>query len=52
MSAEVDREADVYYCIVCGPILRLTGKRKDVVAHQDIPHPEEVFWTDEEEKPQ
>lgn len=52
MSAEADQECTVYYCVVCGPILRLPGKRRDIVAHQDVPHPDEVLWTDEEGNPQ
>lgn len=52
MPAEAAPDCGVYYCIVCGPILRMTGRKRDVVAYQDIPHPDEVLWTDEEGNPQ
>lgn len=52
MPAEAAPDCGVYYCIVCGPVLLLMGGRRGTVAHQDIPHPDEVMFTDEESNPQ
>ena len=49
MSAVQDAECHVYYCVICGPCMRLLGKYTDVIVHKNIPHPETVPLYDEEE---
>lgn len=42
MSAQQDAECRVYYCVVCGPCMKLIGENADIIVHQNIPHPEDV----------
>jgi len=54
MTAQAEREWQVHYCIMCGPVLMLPDEGEgcgDIVLHKAIPHPE-LMTFDEEERPQ
>ncbi len=51
MTAVADTEAGIYYCMVCGPCLRLVGEHGDVTIHAPVEHPEDMTF-DEDERPQ
>lgn len=53
MTAEALRECVLHYCVVCGP--RICEELEDgtlMFQHANIPHPECVYYTDEERNPQ
>lgn len=47
MSAQPDKTAAVYYCVVCGPILRLAYGKETITLHHSVPHPPCMANTDE-----
>lgn len=49
MSAVLDTEVEVYYCVICGPCSKLIGERADIIVHVNIPHPEEAVVPDYED---
>lgn len=51
MSAVLDGECAVYWCVVCGPILQLDEGDTTLTLHNSIPHPVAMTF-DEDENPQ
>lgn len=51
MTACVDESTTVHYCVVCGPCLRLLDDECDTTVHNNVPHPYDMTF-DEEENPQ
>ena len=50
-GAEPLPSARVYYCVVCGPLIKEPFGDSYVIMHRDIPHAE-AMWFDEEDRPQ
>lgn len=48
MTAELAQNTTTYHCIVCGPCLRELCEDGSVTIHQDIPHPDNLEYDDEE----
>lgn len=51
MSAETCPYTQVYYCLVCGPVLQEVYPRGVLTFHNQLEHPEHMKF-DEEENPQ
>ena len=51
MNAELDPTARVYWCVVCGPLLRLDAQGGTLTVHRPLPHPHDMTY-DEEDRPQ
>ena len=51
MTATTDEDCTIYYCVVCGPCLKMLCEDGNVTVHNLVPHPEDMTF-DEEERPQ
>jgi hypothetical protein len=50
-GAELAQNVSVYYCMVCGPVMREDWGYGSMTLHNAVPHPEH-FTFDEEDNPQ
>ena len=52
ICGQVDQEVETYYCITCGPCLKLLETGSAVIIHQEVEHPEDLIFYGYEENPQ
>jgi hypothetical protein len=50
MSAQRDDSVEVFYCIVCGPVIRFLTLTGHITMHHAVDHPPEVLVQPEDEQ--